>query len=80
MGEPDPGERFRVYYIDTFEDTSGPGRDGWGLMASFDDEAEALAFAEEQASRPQPGAGSLADNVVVIAEGRGEIFRRQREG
>jgi hypothetical protein len=80
MGEPDPGKRFRVYYIDTFEDSSGPGRDGWGLMASFDEESEALAFAEEEASKPQPGAGWLADKVVVIALGRGEIFRRQREG
>jgi len=78
MGEPDPNKRFRVYYIDTFEDSSRPGRDGWSLMASFDDEAEALAFAEEQANRAQPGAGSLADRVAVIAPGRGEIFRRQR--
>ena len=80
MPEPAPGKRYRVYYIDTFENSSGPGRDGWGLMASFHGKAEALAFAEEQASRPQPGAGTLADWIVVTAEGQGEILRRQREG
>ena len=79
MGTASPA-RFRVYYVDTFEETSGPGRDGWGLMAELDDEAEALAFAEEQANKPQPGAGELADRVVVIAEGRGVIFSRQRDG
>ncbi len=79
MGAATPA-RFRVYYVDTFEDQSGPGRDGWGLMAEFEDEGEALAFAEEQASVPQEGAGELADRIVVVAEGRGEIYRRQREG
>jgi len=78
MGEPDPSKSFRVYYVDTFEDTSGPGRDGWGLMAEFDDEGEALAYAQEQASLPQPGAGELADRVVVVAEGRGVIFYHRR--
>ncbi len=70
----------RVYYIDTFEDQSGPGSDGWGLMASFDSEAEALAFAREQAAKPQPGAGWLADRLVVICPKRGEIFSRKRPG
>jgi hypothetical protein len=80
MGAPDPTKPYRVYYIDTFEDSSGPGRDGWGLMASFEDEAEALAFARKQANRPQPGAGTLADRLLVICAERGEIFSMQRPG
>ena len=80
MAPLEPSGRIDVYYIDTLEDQTGPGRDGWGLMASFDEESEALAFAEAQASKPQPGAGSIADRIVVICPGKGEIFRRQRPG
>ena len=79
MGATNPA-RFRVYYVDTFEDSSGSGRDGWGLMAEFEDEVEALAFAEEQASVPQPGAGDIADRLVVLCSERGEIFAKQRPG
>ena len=49
-------------------------------MASFDDEGEALAFAEAQASVPQPGAGSIADRLMVLCSERGVIFDKQRPG
>ncbi len=75
-----PTGRFDVYTIDSFEEHSGPGADGWGLMASFDEEAEALVFAEAQAAKPQPGTGWLADRVVAICPERGQILNEQRPG
>ncbi len=71
---------YKVIYIDTFEEQSGPGRDGWCLLGTFDDEAEALALARAEAAKPQPGAGDIADRLLVICADRGEIFNQQRRG
>ncbi len=71
---------FRVFYVDTFEDQSGPGSDGWCLVAAFEAEADALEYARAQASCPQPGAGDLADRVVVLCDRQGQVFSQKRPG
>ena len=58
----------------------GPDADGWHKQGVFEDEAAALALAEELAGKPHPGAGDLADQVVIICSRRSNIYHQQRDG
>ena len=50
-------KRFRMHTWTPSRTHQAPGCDCRDLLAEVDDEGEALAFAEEKASVPHPGAG-----------------------
>ena len=83
MGSPEISRPIFVYYVETELDRMGLEHlddrdDGWSVIAEFDDEAEALAFAQAEASVPHPEGYAHADRIVVISMRRGRIFDAAR--
>jgi|AACY02.5.fsa_nt_gi hypothetical protein len=67
---------------DSFTAGGPPDRadDAWTRLAGFEHEADAVAIAEAKAAVPHPGAGDLAERVVVLRPGHGHVVSKQRPG